>query len=113
MIQGVRSRPHPGPPCPGSAGRPPAARAGFLPGEPALPPFTAGRTHDRRPRPEDALARTAHSPACATAVVIVLRAPDPGTLVPLLAGAAVLIVLARCALSRARRTGGRHQQYWW
>ncbi|WP_234363410.1 HPP family protein [Streptomyces sp. TN58] len=59
------------------------------------------------------LARTPHSPACATAVVIVLRTPDPRTFVPLLAGAAVLIVLAGCALSRARRTGGRYPQYWW
>ncbi|MFF8264398.1 HPP family protein [Streptomyces virginiae] len=59
------------------------------------------------------LARTPHSPACATAVVIVLRTPDPRTFVPLLAGAALLIVLAGCALSRARRTGIRYPQYWW
>ncbi|MFD6225306.1 HPP family protein [Streptomyces sp. NPDC060232] len=32
------------------------------------------------------MARTPHSPACATAVVIVLRTPDPRTFVPLLAG---------------------------
>ncbi|MFE7180890.1 HPP family protein [Streptomyces erythrochromogenes] len=59
------------------------------------------------------LARTPHSPACATAVVIVLRSPDPRTFVPLLAGAALLVVLAGCALSRARRTGTRYPQYWW
>ncbi|MEU6299121.1 HPP family protein [Streptomyces erythrochromogenes] len=59
------------------------------------------------------LARTPHSPACATAVVIVLRAPDPRTFVPLLAGATLLIVLAGCALSRTRRNGTRYPQYWW
>ncbi|MGW7438655.1 HPP family protein [Streptomyces sp. NPDC054849] len=59
------------------------------------------------------VARTPHSPACATAVVIVLRTPDPKTFVPLLAGAAVLLVLAGCALSRARVAGPRYPVYWW
>ncbi|WKV75351.1 HPP family protein [Streptomyces sp. PCS3-D2] len=59
------------------------------------------------------VARTPHSPACATAVVIVLGTPDPRTFVPLLAGAALLVVLAGVALSRARRTGPRYPQYWW
>lgn len=59
------------------------------------------------------MARTPHSPACATAVVIVLRTPDPRTFVPLLAGSAVLLVLAGCALSRARSASSRYPVYWW
>ncbi|MER5930898.1 HPP family protein [Streptomyces sp. NPDC002054] len=59
------------------------------------------------------MARTPHSPACATAVVIVLRTPDPATFVPLLAGSAVLLVLAGCALSRARAGATRYPVYWW
>ncbi|MFE5766711.1 HPP family protein, partial [Streptomyces sp. NPDC056492] len=37
-------------------------------------------------------ARTPHSPACATAVVIVLQSPAPARFVPLLFGATVLLV---------------------
>ncbi|MFJ6794985.1 HPP family protein [Streptomyces sp. NPDC091268] len=59
------------------------------------------------------VARTPHSPACATAVVVVLSAPDARTFVPLLAGSAVLLVLAGCALSRARPGGPRYPVYWW
>ncbi|MEU9304704.1 HPP family protein [Streptomyces sp. NPDC048269] len=59
------------------------------------------------------VARTPHSPACATAVVIVLNTPDPRTFVPLLAGSAVLLVLAGCALSRARSGSPRYPVYWW
>ncbi|RSS37541.1 HPP family protein, partial [Streptomyces sp. WAC07061] len=43
------------------------------------------------------LARTPHSPAAATTVVVVLQAPDPVVFVPLLAGAALLLVLAGMA----------------
>ncbi|MFB7462641.1 HPP family protein [Streptomyces sp. NPDC056224] len=59
------------------------------------------------------MARTPHSPACATAVVVVLRTPDPKTFVPLLAGSAVLLVLAGCALSRTRPATRRYPVYWW
>ncbi|WP_411102971.1 HPP family protein [Streptomyces sp. cmx-4-9] len=60
-----------------------------------------------------AVARTPHSPACATAVVIVLREPDPRTFVPLLAGAVLLLVVAGCALSRVRAGAVRYPVYWW
>ncbi|MEU3723058.1 HPP family protein [Streptomyces sp. NPDC031705] len=59
------------------------------------------------------LARTPHSPAAATTVVVVLQAPDPVVFVPLLAGAAVLLVLAGMAASRARRGAVRYPVYWW
>ncbi|MFF5449112.1 HPP family protein [Streptomyces sp. NPDC012888] len=59
------------------------------------------------------VARTPHSPACATAVVIVLRAPDPARFVPLLTGATVLLVLAGWAASRARPAAPRYPAYWW
>ncbi|OKK16313.1 HPP family protein+B94 [Streptomyces sp. CB00455] len=59
------------------------------------------------------VARTPHSPACATAVVIVLSAPDPRTFLPLLAGSTLLLVLAGCALSRARTGSLRYPVYWW
>ncbi|GAA3375993.1 HPP family protein [Streptomyces racemochromogenes] len=59
------------------------------------------------------LARTPHSPAAATTVVVVLQAPDPVVFVPLLAGAALLLVLAGMAASRARRGAVRYPVYWW
>lgn len=59
------------------------------------------------------LARTPHSPACATAVVIVLQAPAPGRFVPLLFGATVLLVLTAYAASRIRRSAPRYPAYWW
>lgn len=59
------------------------------------------------------LARTPHSPACATAVVIVLQAPAPGRFVPLLFGATVLLVLTAFAASRIRRAAPRYPAYWW
>ncbi|MGW0562726.1 HPP family protein [Streptomyces sp. NPDC003016] len=58
-------------------------------------------------------ARTPHSPACATAVVIVLQAPAPDRFVPLLLGATVLLVLTEYAASRIRRTAPRYPAYWW
>ncbi|MGW0551365.1 HPP family protein [Streptomyces altiplanensis] len=58
-------------------------------------------------------ARTPHSPACATAVVIVLQTPAPARFVPLLLGATVLLVLTEYAASRIRRTAPRYPAYWW
>ncbi|MFE0644524.1 HPP family protein [Streptomyces sp. NPDC058877] len=59
------------------------------------------------------LARTPHSPACATSVVIVLQAPAPGRFVPLLFGATVLLVLTAFAASRTRRSAPSYPAYWW
>jgi CBS-domain-containing membrane protein len=59
------------------------------------------------------IARTPHSPACATAVVIVLQAPAAARFVPLLAGAALLLVLAEYAASRIRRNAPKYPAYWW
>ncbi|MEU7579787.1 HPP family protein [Streptomyces sp. NPDC041068] len=58
-------------------------------------------------------ARTAHSPAAATSVVIVLHSPHPATFVPLLAGSATLLVLGGMASSYARRGAPRYPVYWW
>ncbi|CAM5660364.1 hypothetical protein SAVIM338S_06759 [Streptomyces avidinii] len=58
-------------------------------------------------------ARTPHSPACATAVVVVLQTPAPARFVPLLFGSAVLIVLTGYAASRVRRKAPRYPAYWW
>lgn len=58
-------------------------------------------------------ARTPHSPACATAVVIVLHQPRPATFVPLLAGAVLVVVLAGWAASCARPGAPRYPAYWW
>lgn len=59
------------------------------------------------------VARTPHSPACATAVVIVLQTPTPARFVPLLFGATVLLVLTAFAASRIRRGAPRYPAYWW
>ncbi|MFJ6405751.1 HPP family protein [Streptomyces hydrogenans] len=59
------------------------------------------------------LARTPHSPACATAVVIVLQEPAPARFVPLLFGSTVLLVLTAYAASRVRRAAPRYPAYWW
>ncbi|MER6257504.1 HPP family protein [Streptomyces sp. NPDC001584] len=59
------------------------------------------------------LARTPHSPACATAVVVVLQAPAPARFVPLLLGATVVLVLAGFAASRVRRGAARYPVRWW
>ncbi|GGR18001.1 hypothetical protein GCM10010497_20010 [Streptomyces cinereoruber] len=59
------------------------------------------------------LARTPHSPACATAVVVVLQAPAPGRFVPLLLGSTVLLVLTAFAASRVRRAAPKYPAYWW
>ncbi|MFD3471654.1 HPP family protein [Streptomyces sp. NPDC058682] len=59
------------------------------------------------------LARTPHSPACATAVVVVLQTPAPARFVPLLLGSAVVLVLAGFAASRVRRGAARYPVRWW
>ncbi|MFG2502146.1 HPP family protein [Streptomyces sp. NPDC048441] len=59
------------------------------------------------------VARTPHSPACATAVVIVLNTPPPLTFGPLLAGSVVVLVLAGWAASCARPSAPRYPAYWW
>ncbi|MET9514851.1 HPP family protein [Streptomyces sp. NPDC002994] len=58
-------------------------------------------------------ARTPHSPACATAVVIVLQTPAPARFIPLVFGATVLLVVTGYAASRIRRTALRYPAYWW
>ncbi|MFD5409030.1 HPP family protein [Streptomyces nojiriensis] len=60
-----------------------------------------------------ALARTPHSPACATAVVVVLQAPAPARFVPLLLGATVILVLAGFVASRVRPGAARYPVRWW
>ncbi|MFG2621572.1 HPP family protein [Streptomyces sp. NPDC048507] len=59
------------------------------------------------------LARTPHSPAAASTVVVVLQAPDPVWFVPLLAGAAAVLVLAGMVSSRLRPKAVRYPVYWW
>ncbi|MFI8966013.1 HPP family protein [Streptomyces sp. NPDC053493] len=59
------------------------------------------------------LARTPHSPACATAVVIVLQSPSPARFVPLLFGATILLVLMEFTVSRLRRAAPKYPAYWW
>ncbi|WP_447035030.1 HPP family protein [Streptomyces sp. DSM 118878] len=59
------------------------------------------------------MTRCPHSPACATAVVIVLNTPAPATFVPLLMGSTALLVLAGWALSRSRPKSARYPAYWW
>ncbi|WP_234381349.1 HPP family protein [Streptomyces sp. NRRL S-1521] len=59
------------------------------------------------------LTRCPHSPACATAVVIVLNTPAPATFVPLFMGSTALLVLAGWALSRSRPSSTPYPAYWW
>ncbi|MEU9116296.1 HPP family protein [Streptomyces sp. NPDC048483] len=59
------------------------------------------------------LTRTPHSPACATAVIVVLQGPDPLRFLAALLGATVLLVLAGYAASRARRKAPVYPAYWW
>nr|WP_128984869.1 HPP family protein [Streptomyces roseicoloratus] len=59
------------------------------------------------------LARTPHSPAVATAVVVVLQSPAPARFVPLLSGATMVLVLMEFALSRIRKGAPRYPAYWW
>ncbi|THA56613.1 HPP family protein [Streptomyces sp. A1136] len=59
------------------------------------------------------LARTPHSAACATSVIVVLQAPAPGRFLPLLFGSTVLLVLTGYAASRVRRKAPKYPAYWW
>ncbi|WP_234314512.1 MULTISPECIES: HPP family protein [unclassified Streptomyces] len=59
------------------------------------------------------LARTPHSPACATAVVVVLQTPAPARFVPLLVAACVVLVAAGFVASRVRRGAARYPVRWW
>ncbi|MFD6229095.1 HPP family protein [Streptomyces sp. NPDC060232] len=59
------------------------------------------------------LTRTPHSPACATAVVVVLQTPAPARFVPLLLCATVMLVLGGLAASRLRREAPRYPVRWW
>ncbi|MFH8571962.1 HPP family protein [Streptomyces sp. NPDC017993] len=59
------------------------------------------------------IARTPHSPACATAVIVVLQSPEPLRFLALLVGACVLLVMAGYAASRARREAPAYPAYWW
>ncbi|WP_405943089.1 HPP family protein [Streptomyces sp. NBC_00207] len=58
-------------------------------------------------------ARTPHSPAVATAVIVLLQTPAAGRFVPLLFGSTVLLVLTGYAASRVRRNAPRYPAYWW
>ncbi|MGW6917880.1 HPP family protein [Kitasatospora sp. NPDC054939] len=57
------------------------------------------------------LARTPHSPAAATAVIVTLTAPDPARFLPLLAAATLVLTLT--GLAAARLTARRYPTYWW
>ncbi|MGP3683220.1 HPP family protein [Streptomyces sp. IBSNAI002] len=59
------------------------------------------------------LLRVPHAPACATSVIVVLQAPDPAHFVPLLAGAAVVLVLVQHLASRLARGQERYPARWW
>lgn len=58
-------------------------------------------------------ARTPHSPAVASSVVVVLQTPAPERFVPLLFGSTVLLVLTGYAASRIRPKAPRYPAYWW
>ncbi|WP_407554318.1 HPP family protein [Streptomyces sp. Pv4-95] len=59
------------------------------------------------------IARTPHSPACGTAVVVVLQRPEPLEFLATLVGACVLLVVAGYAASRVRRKAPAYPAYWW
>ncbi|MET9700867.1 HPP family protein [Streptomyces sp. NPDC006529] len=59
------------------------------------------------------LARTPHSPAVATSVIVVLQTPEPSRFVPLLLRATLLLVGAGYAASRVRPKAPRYPAYWW
>ncbi|MEU8437046.1 HPP family protein [Streptomyces sp. NPDC029216] len=60
-----------------------------------------------------ALTRTPHSPAAATAVIVVVTRPPALPFLALLALATALLVLVGCAASRAGGAGTRYPAYWW
>ncbi|GAA0663370.1 HPP family protein [Kitasatospora atroaurantiaca] len=57
-------------------------------------------------------ARTPHSPAAATAVIVVLQSPAAARFLPLLALATALLVAVGILAGRAGRTAVRYPQYW-
>ncbi|WP_225885042.1 HPP family protein [Streptomyces sp. fd1-xmd] len=59
------------------------------------------------------LTRTPHSPACATAVVVVFQGPAPARFVPLLFCATVVLVLGGLVASRLHRSAPRYPVRWW
>ncbi|MFC6593692.1 HPP family protein [Kitasatospora paranensis] len=59
------------------------------------------------------LARTPHSPACATAVIATLQGPPPVRFVASVAGAAVLLVAGGWLTAKARRAAPAYPAYWW
>ncbi|MFC8451076.1 HPP family protein [Kitasatospora sp. NPDC057223] len=59
------------------------------------------------------LARTPHSPACATAVIAVLQGPAPARFLVALTAAAGLLVLAGLVAARLRRNAPAYPSYWW
>nr|WP_245794077.1 HPP family protein [Streptomyces pini] len=58
------------------------------------------------------LARTPHSPAAATAVIVVAQSPDPAVFLALLAAASTLLVAVGTATGRLR-PATRYPAYWW
>ncbi|WP_424217497.1 HPP family protein (plasmid) [Streptomyces sp. BI20] len=58
------------------------------------------------------VARAAHPPAAATAVIVVLSRPEFGSFVGLLAAATVVLVGLGILAARAGR-GARYPAYWW
>ncbi|MFJ8045458.1 HPP family protein [Kitasatospora sp. NPDC096147] len=59
------------------------------------------------------LARTPHSPACATAVIAVLQGPAPARFLVSLAPAVLLLVGAGVLAARLRPTAPAYPAYWW
>ncbi|WP_371617029.1 HPP family protein [Streptomyces sp. NBC_00454] len=58
------------------------------------------------------IARTPHSPAAATAVIVVAADPSAATFLPLLLLATVVLVLIGVVTGRSGRTA-RYPSYWW
>ncbi|MFB8393352.1 MULTISPECIES: HPP family protein [Streptomyces] len=79
-----------------------------LPGSPWSAALAGGLTFAAT-----SLTRTQHSPACATAVVVVFQAPAPERFVPLLFCATVVLVLGGLAASRLHRSASRYPVRWW
>ncbi|MFI5533094.1 HPP family protein [Kitasatospora sp. NPDC051853] len=59
------------------------------------------------------LARTPHSPACATAVIAVLQGPPPARFLASLAPAVLLLVGAGVLSARLRSSAPAYPSYWW
>ncbi|GAA2135380.1 hypothetical protein GCM10009760_13860 [Kitasatospora kazusensis] len=59
------------------------------------------------------ISRTPHSPAAATAVIVVLQAPRALHFLGLLTAATALLVLAGMAATRAKSDSPTYPVYWW